>query len=87
MLVGWHRFEVVQGEPRKDGKCESDGNVSDVPPLNSYISTSCPRRAAYSAARAPTGPAPTITVFCRLLFWAMILVQFKEQEPSVGPER
>lgn len=36
----------------------------NVPGRNSYNSTSWPRWAAYNAASEPTGPAPTITVFC-----------------------
>lgn len=37
----------------------------DVPLRSSYTSTWSPRAAAYSAARDPTGPAPTTTTFCR----------------------
>jgi hypothetical protein len=37
----------------------------NVPPRSSYTSTSSPRDAAYSAAKDPTGPAPTTTTFCR----------------------
>ena len=46
-----------------------------VPLLNSYISTSSPRCAAYIAASVPTGPAPMTMIFCLFLSLAAIIAK------------